>query len=79
MKYMTPSEIMHETRKMPILLKWTLEQMTPEQLKQFTDLYCTEVEKFEQAKAKANVAPIKRPNNAREVSNMMKHIGKLGN
>jgi len=77
MSYLTPQEIRIRIKQMPILLQWTLENMSNEHRNHFIDAFCKECEKWDNKEKHA--VKLVRPNNAREVNSMMKHIGKLGN
>lgn len=75
--HLTTNEILKASKKTPILLKRTLEALTPEARAAFSVEFALQVAAMENAAKKANIAPLVRPDNARECENLLKRTMRL--
>ena len=69
---MNINDIIKQSTKTPILLKRTLDALTPEQREAFTAAFAAEVARMKAVSDKVGLAPLVRPNNARECENLLK-------
>ena len=69
---MNINDIIKQSVKTPILLKRTLDELTPEQLEAFTAAFAAAAAHMEAVHIRQGSKKLVRPNNARECENLLK-------